>query len=95
MPYPAQPGSDDPDEERKVATVLFADLVGSTALANDHDPERTRAVLSRFYDGMADEVERCVGTLEKFAGDAVMAAFGAPAALASGPWGRRGGTAPC
>src|SRR5437867_7570 len=68
-------------EERKLATVLFADLVGSTELADSQDPERTRATLDRFYDAMAEEVERAGGTIEKFAGDAVMAAFGAPAAL--------------
>jgi class 3 adenylate cyclase/tetratricopeptide (TPR) repeat protein len=68
-------------EERKLATVLFADLVGSTAMAGEQDPERTRQVLNRFYDAMREEVERCGGTVEKFAGDAVMAAFGAPAAL--------------
>jgi class 3 adenylate cyclase/tetratricopeptide (TPR) repeat protein len=68
-------------EERKLATVLFADLVGSTSMADDQDPERTRQTLTRFYDAMAEEVERCGGTVEKFAGDAVMAAFGAPAAL--------------
>jgi class 3 adenylate cyclase len=66
--------------ERKVATVLFADLVGSTELG-EQDPERTRAVLDRFFAAMAEEVERAGGTVEKFAGDAVMAAFGAPAAL--------------
>ncbi|HEX6700498.1 MAG TPA: adenylate/guanylate cyclase domain-containing protein [Gaiellaceae bacterium] len=69
-----------PAEERKLATVLFADLVGSTELADDQDPERTRAVLDRFYDAMAAEIEGAGGTVEKFAGDAVMAAFGAPAA---------------
>jgi class 3 adenylate cyclase len=61
--------------------VLFADLVGSTALAGSQDPERTRATLDRFYEAMAAEIERAGGTVEKFAGDAVMAAFGAPAAL--------------
>ena len=66
--------------ERKLVTVLFADLVGSTALADEHDPERTRAVLDRFYAEMAAEVEAVDGTVEKFAGDAVMAAFGAPTA---------------
>ena len=66
--------------ERKLATVLFADLVGSTALADEQDPERTRAVLDRFYTEMAAEVGAVDGTVEKFAGDAVMAAFGAPAA---------------
>ena len=68
-------------EERKLATVLFADLVGSTAMADDEDPERTRLAMNRFYDAMTEEVERCGGTVEKFAGDAVMAAFGAPTAL--------------
>ncbi|HST16343.1 MAG TPA: adenylate/guanylate cyclase domain-containing protein [Gaiellaceae bacterium] len=67
-------------EERKLVTVLFADLVGSTELADAQDPERTRAVLDRFYDSMAAEIERVGGTVEKFVGDAVMAAFGAPAA---------------
>src|SRR6266511_164694 len=70
-----------PAKERKLATVLFADLVGSTARADSQDPERTRATLDRFYDAMASEIERAGGTVEKFAGDAVMAAFGAPAAL--------------
>jgi len=69
-----------PAEERKLATVLFADLVGSTELAGGQDPERVRAMLDRFYDAMAAEVERAGGTVEKFVGDAVMAAFGAPAA---------------
>ena len=68
-------------EERKLATVVFADLVGSTALAGSEDPERTRFLLDRFYDAMTEEIERVGGTIEKFAGDAVMAAFGAPSAL--------------
>jgi class 3 adenylate cyclase len=70
----------EPSEERKLATVLFADLVGSTELAGSQDPERTRALLNRFYDAMAAEIEDAGGTVEKFVGDAVMAAFGAPAA---------------
>ena len=67
-------------EERKLATVLFADLVGSTALADSQDAERTRSLLNRFYDAMATEITDTGGTIEKFVGDAVMAAFGAPAA---------------
>src|SRR5437588_11936955 len=67
--------------ERKLATIVFADLVGSTALADREDPERTRALLGRFYEAMADEIQAAGGTVEKFAGDAVMAAFGAPEAL--------------
>jgi class 3 adenylate cyclase len=66
--------------ERKVATVVFADLVGSTALGSSQDAERTRVMLDRFYAAMAAEIKRAGGTVEKFVGDAVMAAFGAPAA---------------
>ncbi len=73
--------AEQPHDERKLATVVFADLVGSTAMAHDQDPERTRFTLDRFYDAMTEEIERCGGKVEKFAGDAVMAAFGAPAAL--------------
>jgi class 3 adenylate cyclase len=79
-PSCAAPVSASPSEERKVATVVFADLVGSTELG-DQDPERTRALLDRFYDAMASEIEAAGGTVEKFVGDAVMAAFGSPAAL--------------
>jgi class 3 adenylate cyclase/tetratricopeptide (TPR) repeat protein len=67
-------------EERKLATIVFADLVGSTELGASQDPERTRALLERFYDAMAAEVEGAGGTVETFAGDAVMAVFGAPTA---------------
>jgi class 3 adenylate cyclase len=67
-------------EERKLATVLFADLVGSTELGASQDPERTRVLLDRFYEAMASEVDAAGGTVEKFAGDAVMAAFGVPTA---------------
>jgi len=76
---PAEPSP--PTRERKVATLLFADLVGSTALGGGQDPERTRAMLDRFYDSMAGEIASIGGTVEKFIGDAVMAAFGAPRAL--------------
>jgi class 3 adenylate cyclase/predicted ATPase len=69
-----------PSEERKVATVVFADLVGSTALADSQDAERSRALLNHFYDAMSGEVAEAGGTVEKFIGDAVVAAFGAPTA---------------
>ena len=67
--------------ERKLVTVLFADLVGSTAFAGERDPERVRMQLEQFYDAMRKEIELTGGTVEKFAGDAVMAVYGAPAAL--------------
>jgi class 3 adenylate cyclase len=68
------------EAERKVATMLFADLVGSTTRASAQDPEYTRHLLERFYEGSAAEIRRAGGTVEKFIGDAVMAAFGAPSA---------------
>jgi class 3 adenylate cyclase/tetratricopeptide (TPR) repeat protein len=66
--------------ERKLATIVFADLVSSTELAAAQDPELVRARLERFYEGMADEIAVAGGTVEKFAGDAVMAVFGVPTA---------------
>lgn len=81
-PTCAAPIEPEPDHsERKLATVVFADLVGSTELGGSQDPERTRSTLEHFYDAMAEEIDLAGGTVEKFAGDAVMAAFGAPAAL--------------
>jgi class 3 adenylate cyclase len=81
-PTCAAPVETSPDQrERKLATVVFADLVGSTHLGGSQDPERTRALMDRFYDAMAAEIDTAGGTVEKFAGDAVMAVFGAPASL--------------
>src|SRR5436190_19291437 len=81
-PACAEPVEAKPDQrERKLATIVFADLVGSTELGASQDPERTRALLERFYDAMAAEIDTAGGTVEKFAGDAVMAAFGAPSSL--------------
>ena len=67
-----------PHEERKVVTVLFCDLVGSTELAERSDPEDVRALLSPYYHRVRTELEHFGGTVEKFIGDAVMALFGAP-----------------
>jgi class 3 adenylate cyclase len=66
--------------ERKLATVLFADLVGSTALVGDLDPEYARDLLERFYEAMEAQIALGGGTVEKFIGDAVVGVFGAPAA---------------
>src|SRR5215471_2799341 len=67
-------------EERKVVTIVFTDLVGSTARAEGLDPEDVRATLSSYYAQLRAELERHGGTVEKFIGDAVMAVFGAPVA---------------
>ena len=64
--------------ERKLATVLFADLVDSTELVADTDPEIVRRRVSRFFDQVSHCIVTHGGTVEKFAGDAVMAAFGVP-----------------
>ena len=66
--------------ERKLATVLFVDLVGSTALVRSADPEVVRRRVTRFFDEVSQCVEAHGGTVEKFAGDAVLAAFGVPQA---------------
>ena len=74
-----------PREERKVVTILFTDLVGSTARAEGLDPEDVRAALSSYYAQLRGELERHGGTVEKFIGDAVMAVFGAPVAHEDDP----------
>ena len=65
-------------EERKMVTVLFADLVDSTGLAERLDPERAREVLGQFFDAATEELLALRGRPEKFIGDAVMAVFGLP-----------------
>ncbi|MDQ3210507.1 MAG: zinc-ribbon domain-containing protein, partial [Actinomycetota bacterium] len=66
-------------DERRMVTVLFADLVDSTGLAQRIDAERARDVLGRFYDAATQELLNLRGRPEKFIGDAVMAVFGLPA----------------
>ena len=66
--------------ERRLVSVMFADLVGFTALAEGQDAEETRDLLSSYFDLAADVVGRYGGTVEKFIGDAVMAVWGAPTA---------------
>jgi len=65
-------------EERKLVTVLFADVTSSTTLGEQLDPERMREVMDAFFAAMREEIEGEGGTVEKFIGDAVMAAFGVP-----------------
>ena len=69
-----------PVAERRLVTVLFADLVGFTTLAEGRDPEETRELLTRYFDLAREVVDRYGGTVEKFIGDAVMAVWGAPIA---------------
>lgn len=67
-------------EQRKVVTVLFADLSGSTPLAERLDPEELRGILASYFGALARQIQRYEGTIDKYIGDAVMAVFGAPIA---------------
>ena len=74
-----------PREERKVVTAVFVDLVGSTARAEQLDPEDVRALLRKYHETLRRELERYGGTVEKFIGDAVVAVYGAPTAHEDDP----------
>ena len=65
-------------ESRKLVTVIFCDLAGSTELGESLDAESLRKVVGRYYDEMRGAIERHGGTVEKFIGDAVVAVFGIP-----------------
>jgi len=65
-------------EQRKVVTILFADLSGSTVLGERLDPEELRGVLASYFNELARQIRRYEGTIDKYIGDAVMAVFGAP-----------------
>ena len=69
-----------PVSERRLVSILFADLVGFTTLAEGKDAEDTRELLSAYFDLSRDVIGRYGGTIEKFIGDAVMAVWGAPVA---------------
>ena len=79
-PTPAPTPAPAPEAERRLVSVLFADLVGFTALSEDRDPEEVRELLSRYFDTARRVIGRYGGTVEKFIGDAVMAVWGAPVA---------------
>jgi class 3 adenylate cyclase len=66
-------------EARKVVTVVFSDLAGSTSLGERLDPESLGRVMARWFEAMRTVLERHGGTVQKFIGDAVMAVFGIPA----------------
>jgi class 3 adenylate cyclase/tetratricopeptide (TPR) repeat protein len=67
-----------PQEVRKVVTIVFSDLKGSTAMGERLDSESLREVMTRYFDAMRAELERHGGVVEKFIGDAIMAVFGLP-----------------
>jgi class 3 adenylate cyclase/tetratricopeptide (TPR) repeat protein len=67
--------------ERKLVTVMFADISGFTALSEKLDPEEVRALMNRCFDSLVPVVQKFNGTIDKFIGDEIMALFGAPAAL--------------
>src|SRR3954447_5596725 len=69
-----------PVAERRLVTVLFADLVGFTSASEGRDAEETRELLSRYFETARAVIERYGGTVEKFIGDAVMAVWGTPVA---------------
>jgi class 3 adenylate cyclase/predicted ATPase len=71
---------DTPTTERRLVSVLFADLVGFTTLSESRDPEEVRELLSRYFDESRRVVDRYGGVIEKFIGDAVMALWGSPIA---------------
>ena len=66
--------------ERRLVSVLFADLVGFTPFAEERDAEEIREMLSRYFEIASDVIGRYGGTIEKFIGDAVMAVWGTPVA---------------
>src|SRR4051812_15235852 len=66
--------------ERRLVSVLFADLVGSTTLSEHRDPEEVRELLSQYFERCRVLIERFGGTVVKFIGDAVMAVWGTPVA---------------
>lgn len=72
-------------EERRVVTIMFADITGSTPLADRLDPEDLRAILAGYFNLMAEQIRRHGGTVEKYIGDAVMAVFGSPVAHEDDP----------
>jgi len=76
----------DAAEQRKRVTVLFCDVIASTALGERIDPETLRRVLSRYFETSKQVVEHHGGTVEKFVGDAVMAVFGVPVLHEDDAW---------
>src|SRR4029453_6806644 len=81
MPSAAASAPASPVAERRLISVLFADLVGFTTLSETRDPEEVRELLTRYFDTSRRLITRYGGPVEKFIGDAVMAVWGAPTAM--------------
>src|SRR4051812_21893961 len=84
IPETAVAGPNAPVAERRVVTVLFADLVGFTPLSESRDAEEVRELLSSYFDTARGVIARYGGVVEKFIGDAVMAGGGAPGGVGGG-----------
>ena len=80
VPASTGPGADAPTAERRLVSIMFADLVGFTPFAEERDSEEVRETLTRYFDLATEVIGRYGGTIEKFIGDAVMAVWGTPTA---------------
>ncbi|HEY4386324.1 MAG TPA: adenylate/guanylate cyclase domain-containing protein, partial [Ktedonobacteraceae bacterium] len=74
-----------PPEERRIVTIMFADITSYTPLADQLDPEDMRAILTGYFNLMTEQIRKYDGTVEKYIGDAVMAVFGSPIAHEDDP----------
>ncbi len=66
------------EDERKIVTIVFADISGLTALSEKKDPEEVRALMNTCFESLVPVVQKYEGTIDKFIGDEIMALFGAP-----------------
>ncbi len=85
LPTAPEDAQNEETEQRRIVTVLFADLANSTALAEALDAEEMRAILTEFFATMRRQIQRHGGSVEKYIGDAVMAVFGLPVAHEDDP----------
>ena len=73
------------ESDRRLVTVMFADISGFTAMSEKMDPEEVTDIMNECFHFMGECIEHHGGTIDKFIGDCVMALFGAPKALEDGP----------
>src|SRR5438309_9406868 len=74
-----------PEDERKLVTIVFADISGFTALSEKKDPEEVRELMKTCFESLVPLVQKYEGTIDKFIGDEIMALFGAPIAHEDDP----------